>query len=495
MENKNNTLRVLAATGIPALDNELKMQSELSVIECISKNELEEKIEENMPQLVILSDKLSGEENLIKQLITLKNKYHYVRFVYLAGQFDPRDKGRVDALGMLVLVGIYDIITTQRINIEVIMDIIKYPMKEQSVSYLTTNLLNKKREIENTVNGVEYEIYQTEDTKQNVFQNVYMFTSVKPGTGKSFIAVNTACAIAKYGKDKPKVALIEADMQTLSIGTLLSIDEKKGNLKDVMQAISGIFDKNTLIDDEEKKRKVNRIIKNSMVQYKEISNLDVLVGSSLSPEEIDALAIIPEYFIYILEYLKDFYDYIIIDTNSSIFHVSSFQIARKSKVCYYILNLDFNNVRNNIRYANMLKELGIFEKVRYILNENIENTKEYIHCGVDLEELNFTAADIENKYFNLIAKVPMLPKTIFLNRLYDGTPVVLDKNSLEYTNKVKYELMKIANEITPLNDEYEKLANIISKRKKEGFFSRLFKKKQKEPAKTIDVKEDWKDGE
>ena len=295
MEENKTILKVVAATGIPMLDEELKKQPDMKVTECFLRGELESIIESTSPQLVIISDKLSGEENTIKLLIHLKNKFHFVRFIYLAGQFDPRDKTRIDALGMLVLVGIYDIITSQKVNIDVIMDTIKFPKKEQSVSYLTSNLLNSKHEIKNAIGGgLEYEVYEEEEIAQHVFPNVFMFTSVKPGTGKSFVAVNTACAIAKYGKEKPRVALIEADMQTLSIGTLLSIDEKKGNLKDVMQAISSIFDKSTLIDDDDRKRKVNKTIRNSMVTYKNIPNLDVLVGSSLTPEEIDSLAIITE---------------------------------------------------------------------------------------------------------------------------------------------------------------------------------------------------------
>ena len=482
MENIENTIKVLAATGIPALDEELSQQKGLEVVECYLKAEVENEIEAKHPQLIIISDKLSGNENTIKLLIHLKNKYHFIRFIYLAGQLDPRDKARVDALGMLVLCEIYDIIISQKMNIDVIMDIIKYPQKEQTVSYLTKNLLNSKYEIQNGMNGLEYEMYDDTDVKKNVFPNVFMFTSVKPGTGKSFMSANVACAIAKYGKNRPKVALVEADMQTLSLGTLLAIDEKKGCLRDVMQAVSTIFDKNTLIDDDDKKRRVNRIIKNSMVSYKNVPNLDVLVGSSLTPEEIDSLSIIPEYFTYILSVLKDEYDYVIIDTNSSIFHVSSFQIAQKAQTCYYIINLDFNNIRNNIRYANMLKEIGIFDKVQYILNENIENTKEFYSFGVVEEELSFTSDDIEEKYFHLIAKVPMLPKTVFLNRLYEGVPVVLDKNGVAYTNRVKLELMKIANDICPLDDSYTNLQKIVEGTKKKFSFADLFKKK-KQPVK------------
>lgn len=340
------------------------------------------------------------------------------------------------------------------IEITMVMDTIKYPKSEQAVAFLTQNLLNAKYEISNVFNGLEYESYDDSNADSACFPNVYVVTSVKPGTGKSFLSVNLACAIAKYGKipqtgARPKVALVEADMQTLSIGTLLSIDEDGGSLKAAMEAVSTIFQNNVLTDDMEKRKRVNRIIRRSMNTYKELANLDVLVGSSITPEEIDHLAIIPEYFTYILDELRKDYDYVVVDTNSSIFHVSSFPILQRAKECFYVLNLDFNNVRNNLRYKNVLKELGISDKVKYILNENIENTKEFWEQGVEDEELNFTAEDIENKYFTLVAKVPILPKTVFLNRLYEGTPVVLDSNKKEVTNKAKLEIMKIANSICP----------------------------------------------
>ena len=481
---ENKIFKVIAATGIPMLDDELKRQNSLNVTQCVLKNELEQLIERVNPQIVILTDKISGEESIIKLMIRLKNKFHYVRFIYLAGSMDPKDKARVDALGMLVLVGIYDIVISQKINIDLVMDIIKYPKQEQAVAYLTGHLLDAKHEITNAFSGLEYEEFSDNEVETS-FPNVFTVASVKPGTGKSFLSVNLACAIAKYGVDKPKVALIEADMQTLSVGTLLSIDEKKGNLKTAMESVATLFNNNTLTDDMEKRRRTNKIIKNSMVTYKGLTNLDVLVGSSITPEEVDSLKIIPQYFTYIIEVLKEEYDYVIVDTNSSIFHVSSFPILQKAKACFYILNLDFNNVRNNVRYSAMLKELGIFQKVHYVLNENIENTKEFYNQGVNIEELNFTAEDIQDKYFKLEAKIPMLPKTVFLNRLYDGTPVVLDSDKIEATQKTKLEILKIANGICPIESEIEKLTQIIKKREEGagGFFSRLFKKKEKTEAK------------
>ena len=56
-----------------------------------------------------------------------------------------------------------------------------------------------------------------------------MISSIKPGCGKSFVSTNVATAIAKFGDKKdgrqPRVCILEADLQTLSVGTLLSLED------------------------------------------------------------------------------------------------------------------------------------------------------------------------------------------------------------------------------------------------------------------------------
>lgn len=477
----NRIYKILSATGIPALDSALSDVENYQIVgTCAIKSEIKLKIEELEPQIVLLSDKLSGEENLIKLIIELKRLYPYVRFIYLAGNLNPRDTARVDMLGTLVLSGVYDILISQKINIDIVTDVIERPIAESSVRYLTKNLLSSKSEIDNAIDGLQYEDYSEGDENESiVIPNVFIFSSVKPGTGKSFVSVNTACAIAKYGKNKPRVAMIEADLQTLSVGTLLAIKEDENkNMKVAMQAISSLFDKGNIVANDERIKKVNKEIRDCFVKYKDIPNLSVLVGSSMTPEEVDALKMQPEYYTYLLETIKNDFDVIIIDTNSSIFHVTSFPLMQRAKACYYILNLDFNNVRNNVRYKNTLKSLGIQNKIKYVLNEDIDNDKEYNVFGVDVEELYFTSEQIEKNYFKLTAKIPILYKTVFLNRLYEGTPVVLDADSVSYTNKIKYSIMTIANGIYPLNDSYEKLKKKLFA-KKASFFDRFKKKKKK----------------
>lgn len=476
---------IVVATGIPTLNSTLEARSDVNVVGVANfKNEIHDMVEKLSPDIVLITDKISGDENLIKLMLSIKRDYNNLRILYFAGELSSRDYARFDAIGTLVLAGIYDIDTSKKLNIDIVMDLIENPKTEAAVNYYTKNILNNTAEINNAYSGIEYEEYR-EDKESNriILNNLIAFTSIKPGSGKSFSAVNVACAIAKYGKNKPRVALIEGDLQTLSIGTLLGVDEDKDkNIKAAMQAVSSLYRDGIMTDDGERIKKANKKIKSCLVKYKYLNNLDVLVGSSITPEEIDIMDIKPEFYTYIINAIKDEYDVIIVDTNSSLYHISGFPMIQMAKECYYILNLDFNNIRNNLRYKKTIRDIGIEDKAKYILNENIENTKEFTESGVDDEELNFTAEAIENKYFNFVAKIPVLPKTVFLNRLYDGTPVVMDSNDIDYTNLAKFEIMKVADGIWPMNEEYQKLDDKLHHKHVSGFFANLFRRKNKPEA-------------
>lgn len=504
--NENRTYKILAATGIPSLNNALERCENVNVVgSCVIKHDLANQIEVLKPQIVLLSDKLAGDENLIGLMISLKNKFKYTRFIYLTGEVGAKDIARTDALGTLVLVGIYDIVMSKKINIDLIMDIIENPKSEKEVKYLTENILNNKAEIDNSLGGMEYVDYDGEKSDVGIANNVFVFTSIKPGTGKTFVSTNVATAIARYGKGpmgRPRVAIIEADLQTLSVGTVLGIDEKANknkNIRAAIEIISDCFDRGNLTDDEEKIKRAHKRVRDCFVKYKYLSNLDVLVGSSLTPEDIDRMDIRPEYYSFLIDILKDDYDVIVIDSNSSIFHVTTFPLLHLAKNAFYIINLDFNNVKNNMRYRETIKSLGIADKVRYVLNEDIENTKEFENQGVMLEELYFTSEKMEKDYFKLTAKIPILYKTIFLNRLYEGTPVVLDSNDVDYTNAVKYEILRLASGIYPIDDTLNKLKQKLDEKNKGGglsaFFSNLFgkKKKKEEPEKKEEKKEEVPD--
>lgn len=325
--------------------------------------------------------------------------------------------------------------------------------KNESEEYMTRDLLIGNKEVD-----------------EHLVKNLAIMSSIKPGTGKSFLSVNVATAIAAYGKktakgQRPKVALIEGDLQNLSIGTLLQIEDSKKNLKNVMKRIAEIVTKEgEFIGTPYQVEEINSYIKSSFLPYGKLKNLLCLVGSQLSFEEIEDIA--PHYYTYLVEAIAPEFDVVIVDTNSALTHVTTYPLLQMAKNCFYILNLDFNNIRNNTRYRETLQNIGVLNKVKYILNEDL--TKEIIKN--QKEDLLYTSEHLAESGFKLIAKVPLIDKSIFLNRLYNGTPVVLDENNKD-TALAKKELLKVANEIYPIegfDSSNEKIKG--NKETKKGFF-------------------------
>lgn len=464
--------KILVASGQRVIDEAIKKFDNYDVVETIEyKKELHEAIQFHEPEILLLGEGLSGQESLMQLMLQMVKDFPNLRIVYLAGYVDLRDEAKVSSLGILVMAGIYDIVHEQKITVQTLRNILDNPKTPEQMSYLMKRVNHSKGK-----NLIEFEIPEEEiQSDDDVHQNLFVVSSIKPGTGKSFLSTNLATAIANYGVEvnghKPKVALIEADLQNLSVGTLLQIEDDKRNLKSVIEKISTIINENgTLTGDLKETEDVNAFIKSCFKPYYRSKNLEALVGSQLSFSEIENVK--PYHYVYLIESIIKDYDVIIIDSNSSLTHVTTYPLLHMAKSCYYVLNLDFNNVRNNVRYKDVLKEIGVLDKVKYILNEDIvQDSGEGNTAGTEIEELIFTADHLDDSDFKLEARIPMLPKTVFLNRLYEGTPVVLDDK--KYTMKARYELLKAANQIWPIknfNAIEEEVLNNKAKKKKGLWF-------------------------
>jgi MinD-like ATPase involved in chromosome partitioning or flagellar assembly len=470
--------KVLVATGQKIIDDTIAKFENYEVVGVVEyKNEIYEACQYFQPDILVVGEGLSGHESLMEIMLQLVKDFPNMRIVYLAGYVDLRDEPKVNSLGLLVMAGIYDIIHEKKITVQMLKNILDNPKTAESMSYLTRKIKESSSK-SSKESLIEFEIPEEEKDKEDedVYKNLYVISSIKPGTGKSFLSTNVATAIASFGVEtkegrKPRVALIEADLQNLSVGTLLQIEDDKKNLKAVMDKIATIVNDNGLVGTLQQTEEVNAFIKSCFKPYYRVKNLEALVGSQLTFKEIENIK--PYYYIYLLEAIANDYDVIIVDSNSALTHVTTYPLLQMAKSCYYVLNLDFNNVRNNVRYKDTLQEMGILHKVKYVLNEDIVNDpNESPSAGTDVEELIFTADHLDDSDFKLEARIPMLPKTVFLNRLYEGTPVVLDDK--KYTLKARYEILKVANQIWPIKNfkeiEEEYLAMKNSTKRKKGLF-------------------------
>ncbi|MGO0862453.1 AAA family ATPase, partial [Clostridioides difficile] len=177
--------------------------------------------------------------SILELLLTIKREYPKLRIIFLAGEVDEKNKEKYKELAVLVKAGIYDILHKKSIKPREIVHLIENPNTRKQVEYLL------KYEKDNVI--YEDEIVEIEEEKEvkdlekEGYKNVYVISSIKPGTGKSFLSTNIATNIAKYGRNKdgsrPKVAIVESDLQNLSVGTLLQIEDNNKNLKNVMEKI------------------------------------------------------------------------------------------------------------------------------------------------------------------------------------------------------------------------------------------------------------------
>lgn len=470
--------RVLLATGHEQLDSFIRKFDGYTVEHAIyKKRELLEATQFFNPDMLVVSDYLTGPEMIIGIIIQAKQIKPDMEILYITTKVNPSDMDRTNQLASLVMVGVYPVLVDSALTPSRVKHMMDYPPKKEEVDFLLQYYRKSAKKKEDLFE-VELEETDVQDLEEDGYPNVFLVSSIKPGTGKSFISVNLAMTIAKYGKKKdgktPRVALIEADLQNLSLGTLLGFkDDDERNLKTAMEAISTIItDDNELIDDRKKIDQVDEFVASCFKPQYEVKNLEALVGSQLTMEELENIQAI--HYSYLIDLAADLYDVVIIDSNSSLAHTTTFPVLQLSNRAYYIINLDFNNIRNNVRYKHTLKGLGVLDKVKYILNEDYNVDYLRMYNLEEPEELQFTSDAVQESGFDLSGRIPIIPKSVFLNRLFDSSPICLDNEA--YTVLPRLEISKIANEMWPIDNlewlqhEWDKQLEKLYGTKKKGLF-------------------------
>lgn len=469
-----NIKTILLATGQKVIDEKITKLKEFEVVAISEKREdIKEQVNALVPDVVLIGEGLRGSVHLPSIILDLSAKHPYARFIYLAGDVPVDDEILMDSIKKLARAGIYDLVHVGQMKRSELIHLLYNPRQKEDVTYL----LDLEEEVEQEefadiaaedellIDYGEAKPIEESEILQEGLAKVIAVSSVKPGTGKSFIAVNLATAIAQYGVNmpngkRPRVALIEADLQNLSIGTLLKIDDKDSKLLKAMEQINKILtpsgqlklERSDLIED------ANVKIRKCFTPYHRVRNLEVLAGSHLKFEETENIN--PNNYSYLISAMKNYFDYIIIDSNSSINHQSTFPILRLSATCFYILNLDFNNVRNNIRYKSTLEGMGI-KNLEYVLNEDIREEEE--SKG---ERLEFTKNELLDQGFKFQAEIPSINKAIFNNRLFEGVPVVLGDEKETFI--ARQEILKLANRVHPIMNFSKNDGEELVKKRKLG---------------------------
>lgn len=177
-------------------------------------------------------------------------------------------------------------------------------------------------------------------------KNVILFTSTTPGEGKTFVASNMAMSIALLGK---KVVLVGLDIRKPRLAELFGFTDRA---RGITNYLSGdINDKELLFDQ----------IFNSGYN----DNLDLLPAGIIPPNPAELLS--KTHLEKAIEYLKEKYDYVLLDTAPIGLVTDTFIISRVADASVYICRADYTT-KSDIEFLNRTNEEKKLNHLCIVLN-------------------------------------------------------------------------------------------------------------------------------
>lgn len=419
-------------------------------------------ISNNNPDIFIIVEGTPSTEGMSTEglIMQLRERCPKSRIIFLTGEVVLTDNVKAEMLNQVVRAGVYDIIIGSKPTATDLINHILNPSTFEDVKYLIRESSN------------------TQSKKEGVINNLVSCYSVKPGSGKSFLAYNLAVAIAKFGQPKPngqlpRVALIDGDLTSLSIGAFIHVENGRYNMKEALHYASQVIDEQgNQIGNKEGLEEAKKEIRKCFIKHPQVDNLYAMVATNI--ELGDRVGINPHQFYFMMQAIYGAFDIVIADMNSSLEHSTTGPLFALSNRIYFLVDPDFNNIRNNIRYQQDLVALGINDKTRYIMNKYI-SPKTQLQFS---EKLDYNIGEIRNAGIDIVGVIPLEDPIVMNNRVMSGEPLVLDRS--EATSQTRKALLKIANENWKINESAVKAFETSEKslRKEKGVVEKVVETKK-----------------
>ncbi|MDG5788469.1 AAA family ATPase [Evansella sp. AB-P1] len=175
--------------------------------------------------------------------------------------------------------------------------------------------------------------------------NIITVCSTKGGVGKTTISVNLAVSLAK---GNVKVAIVDLDLQFGDISISLDLQPKK-----------------TIYDWIKESYEVNRgDVLSFMTKHQ--TGIEIMSAPTL-PEFADIVT--GESVSFLLERLKQHYDYIIIDTPPALIETSLVALEQSSTI-FLITSMDLPTIKNGKIAIDTLELLGLKDRIKVVLNRD-----------------------------------------------------------------------------------------------------------------------------
>lgn len=186
------------------------------------------------------------------------------------------------------------------------------------------------------------------------------------GTGASFTAINVARLLASR---ELKVALLDYDLKTPSIGIYFQAEDTIHCLDNVLPFTAGSGLSPSVLESNMQK----------------FENIHVLLGTNL-PEQSHYIAM--EGLEQIIEVAKGIFDYVVIDTHSTIDNAGTYVALKKADCVLVVVDKNAVMIRLYDLAKNIIKSSFQTEKFRLVINKchkNIYMEKDDIESYLELQ--------------------------------------------------------------------------------------------------------------
>ncbi len=382
--------KLLQEDGFEILTKDIQYQD--GIFEILDK---EEKID-----FLILSEILLGENKIENLIEKIRNKNNKIKIIVIL------ENKKEELENILYLKGVIKIYYNNQVEIEEIISFIKNENKDENekIKFELENLKqlliknNIYLEQENEKNNLiklenkqlknEKEKNKIKLIKNNNKENNKKIISVvgTGGVGKSIITLNLSNILKEKNQ---KILILDFDILNNSLHTILGVNNYPQKIKNKLQ-------KNDLI-----KNKIS--VKDLIIKINKkvdlISGINLLFDSKykISSEKIQ----------FILEELKQYYDFIIIDTSCECFFDYTKNILHYSDTILFLLEANLSEIKKANNLLKIYTEEWNLEKNKFNLiinkyNENSVDDKIVKHIFLDYKILG--KIKFNKKYNTLINK-------------------------------------------------------------------------------------------
>ena len=186
-------------------------------------------------------------------------------------------------------------------------------------------------------------------------KKIIQFTSSTAGEGKTFVSSNLAVSMALLGK---KVLLVGLDIRKPRLAEMFDLADRR---KGVTLFLSGDANNRTLLFEQIMPSGVN-------------DNLDILPAGIIPPNPAELLS--RKNLDKAMDYLKEAYDYIILDTAPVGLVTDTLIISRVTDATVYICRADYTP-KSNMELVNSLCREGKLKNLSIVLNGIDMSKKKY----------------------------------------------------------------------------------------------------------------------